>query len=232
MDELSRWIDTTLYPDILERGGLGPALAEAASRSSVDLGPLTIPEGIQGYWDVSVSAGRGSVGVCLGAKERVFLINIANESHVWAAGKTEDLSDVVRVADHWRAGATLHELHTRFPFMTYSRLAQGYEDGNPVRAQWDDLLEDPDLTRIRPLLRAAHANDRLGRLFPSVTHHTLARFLLDHTNRDAGQVRIALRADGRYEVDSRWVDTPHTVDTIGEAIDAAVAQLPSTHPYP
>jgi Family of unknown function (DUF6193) len=197
-----------------------------ASRNSIDRGPVTVPEAIHGYWDVAVTSDRGSVAVCLGAKQRVFLVNIASESHVWAAGNTEEFSDVVRVADYWRKGATLRQLHTRFPFMTYGRLAQGYEDGNPVRAQWDELLEDPDLAAIRPLLRAAHANDRLGQLFPSVTHFTLARFQLDHTDRDAGQVRIALTADGRYEVDSRWADSPRTVDTISEALDVAVGQIP------
>jgi len=218
-------VDSSLYPDIVEKGGLAGALADAARADGIDLGRLTVPAGPDGYTNAVMDSDRGRIGVGIGADRRIFAVTISNGVFVWASGVTPDLREVVRMTHRWQAGATLRDLHGRFPFMTYSRLAQGYEDGNPVEVQWDQLLRSPDLTLIRPVLEAAHADERLRQLFPSVTHFTLARFELDHLDRRAGEVWIELTAGG-YDVGSPWVENPVRVAAVAEAIAAAVAQLP------
>jgi hypothetical protein len=182
---------------------------------------VTVPDGADPFTEALVGADRGWVSVTAGADRRAFVINLANDRHHWAVGTTDDLVTVALVADRWRAGATLRQLHERFPFMTYTRLAQGYEDGDPIGAQWAHLLDDPDLTLIRPLLLAARADERLGRLFPTVSHHTLARFALDHTARDSEDVVIAMRGQGGFEVWATWLPTRSAAATIAEAVDAA-----------
>lgn len=221
MSEPSQWISPELYPDVFQSGGLGPLLEDTARRAGVDPGPITPVDGVQGFWTVLLRTDHGVVGVFLGSDQRVFLINVSVESRPWASGFTEDPTEVVRVADLWRRGTTLHGLHERFPFMTYTRLAEGYERGNPIEAQWQDLLEREDLRQIRPLLQAAQADEVLGPLFPMVTHYTLARFDLDHWNRGAAQVRIGLTPDGRYQVEASWVDGSRLVDSISEAVTLA-----------
>jgi hypothetical protein len=219
-------LDDTLYPDIVRRGGLAAALTEAARAASVDLGPVAAPADST----VVIDSDRGWVSVTVGAAQRVFIVDIANPVHNWAVGSTGDLAEVVVVAASWRGGATLRQLHDRFPFMTYTRLAQGYEDGNPVEAQWADLLDDPHLTTIRPLLRAARADERLGRLFPMVSHHTHAIFDLDHTKRWSNRLSIDMTIDGAYEVGATWTDDePRRIATLAEAVEEA-SRLAGLHP--
>jgi len=214
-----------MYPDIVEKGGLAGALADSARAEGIDLGRLIVPERSDGYTSVLLESDRGQIFVGIAVDIRMFVVRISNGVIAWAQGGTPNLREVARAAHRWQAGATLRDLHDGFPFMTYSRLAQGYEDGNPIEVQWDQLLGSPDLTLIRPVLEAAHADERLGRLFPSVTHFTLARFELDHLDRRVGEVWIELTADG-YEVGSPWVENPVRVAAVAEAIAAAVAQLP------
>lgn len=213
-----------LYPEVAAAGGLAPALLRVAERKSITLSGVRAPDGPEAQNYASVGSDRGWVSVTLGIELRVFIVRVGREREVWASGSTEDLLEAVRVAALWQQGCTLRQLHERFPFMTYGRLAQGWEDGDPVGAQWEDVLADPDLERLRPLLRAARAHPRLGQLFPAVTHLTLARFLIK-PQRGAPQVRIALTPDG-YAVDSSWSETPRRVQTIDDAINEAAAQLP------
>jgi hypothetical protein len=223
MDGVTGVVNPELYPEIIQHGGLALALAEAAHHAGLDLGAITVPAGANGYANVLVPAGRGFVGVFLGAQERVFTVHITVESRPWATGGTTDLTEAVRVADFWRSGTTLRELHERFPFMTYTRLAEGYEAGNAVEVQWQELLEWDALELVRPLLVAARANDRLGRMFPTVTMFTLVRFAFDDTDH-VGVVRVRLVRDGRYQVESSQEDSPRIVDTVEEAV-AAAAEL-------
>ena len=44
MSEASTALGVRLYPDLVERGGLAPALIETAARHGLDLGRVTAPE--------------------------------------------------------------------------------------------------------------------------------------------------------------------------------------------
>jgi len=218
-------VDVSLYPDIIEKGGLARALADSARAEGIDLGRLMASARSDGYTSVGLESDRGRIVVEIGVNRRMFVVSISNGIIAWAQGSTPNLGEVARVAQSWQAGATLRGLRERCPFMYYSRLAQGYEDGNPIEVQWDVLLTDPDQDLIRPVLAAAQADERLGRLFPIVSHFTSARFLVDHMDRSAGYVSIDLIGDG-YQVDSTWVEEPVRVGTLDDAIAAAVTQLP------
>lgn len=220
--------DATLYPDVVEHEGLTPALADAARRISVDIGPLANRAAPNRYWTAKVPTDRDSVNVGMGAEERWFSISIGEDGRRRVSGGTPDLSEVARVAAMWRGGATRRELVARFPFLSWSRLAQAYEEGGPVETMWEDLLGDPKYHDVHPMLQAARANERLGRLFPLVSMYTDVRFEIDHTDRSAGQIIIRPTSDG-YDVIPTWAsDSRRAVTGIDEAISAAEAMLPAT----
>lgn len=223
-------VDETLYPEATANGGLGPALVDAARQLGIDIGEVVPAEPADyGFFAVTVSYGQRKVAVDVGAVRRVFHINASAGENIWSAGATADLAEVVRVADTWRQGVSLRELHGRFPFMTYKPLAEGFERGNPTEVQWAEVLADPHLDAVHPLLRAVQDDPQLGHLFPAVTHHTLVRLLRDPADWGAGQLYIELTRHG-YMVGSSWDEEYRAAATVEEAIEAAAALLPGYRP--
>lgn len=219
-------VDAALYPDVAEMGGLPAALAAVAARDGAGVGEI-VAGGFHRNVAVALMSDRGRVTVTLVVDRRVFSIRVVVDGYDWAAGGASSLSDVVGVAAAWRGGATLRQLCAAFPFMTTDPVALGYEAGDPLGAYWEVNLTDPELTEVRPLLRAARRHPRLSGLFPRVSHLTLARFALDERDRSQGEVRVLVTRDGHYRVDSSWVDESQTVESIDEAIALAAAQLPA-----
>ncbi|WP_144127659.1 DUF6193 family natural product biosynthesis protein [Catellatospora sichuanensis] len=217
---MSNGLNTDLYPDVTEAGDLARAIEKLALLNKIDLGEVTLP--YSSYAPARISAGRGRIGVDLRRDTRLYQIAIAGDSHNWASGETDQLLEVVKVAEAWRRGATLRELNAQFPFMTYTPMAQAYEDGTHVPFQWDRLLNDPDLDRIRPLMRAARAHPQLRELFPTVSHLTLLRLERDPADQSAGQIHIVLTRNGDYRVDYNGEDEQN-FPTIDSAIQAAAS---------
>ncbi len=175
-------------PDLVD------ALRACAGAAGLEIGEVTG----DGPEAVAVS-GHGAVTVERRLGERDFAVTVAvpGRGRYWAQGSTADLTAAAGVAAAWRSGCTLAELHARFPFMVFDALAQAWESGDPVATMWGLLLEDPDLARIRPLLRAAHGDERLRRRMPSVSHFALS-FPADG---GAGDVTIVPLSNGRFVVE-------------------------------
>jgi hypothetical protein len=112
--------------------------------------------------------------------------------------------------------------------MKTDRFAQAREDGNLLEVLWDFHLEDPGYETMRPVLRAAHDDPRLSRLYPSVTHETLARFNVDPNDRENGQVAIWYHPD-HYDVETSWQETTRTAATPAEAVRLASAEIPDSY---
>jgi len=224
-DEPVSALNTHLYPDLAEQGGLGPAWQNAARRAGVEL-----DIGWRGFGRLKnayVVTPRGTVELHLVGDKRAFglLIHVADRDRVW--GTTDDLEQAALVAAAWRDGSTTRELIAAFRFMSTDRIAQAEEDGNLHEVLWSIHLEDPGYAGIRPVLRAAHDVPQLRRLYPSVTHETLARFTVDHRDRSNGQVAIMCFPD-HYEVDSSWQSVTESVPTLAEAIAIAASQVPDS----
>jgi len=118
MSDVSTALGVRLYPDLVERGGLAPALADTAARHQLDVGRVTAPDhGRARFTCAELSSDRGVVCVALGAQARYFMIDLRVSGEVQARGDATDLIQVAQVADAWRAGATLAELTARFRFM-------------------------------------------------------------------------------------------------------------------
>ncbi|MFU8871599.1 hypothetical protein [Micromonospora sp. SL4-19] len=118
MSDVSSALGVRLYPDLVEQGGLAPALAEAAARYQLDLGQVSAPEhGRSRFTCAELTSERGVVCIGLGSQARYFMIDLRVSGQVQARGDATDLLQVAQVADAWRAGSTLGELTARFPFM-------------------------------------------------------------------------------------------------------------------
>ncbi|MFJ8577990.1 hypothetical protein [Micromonospora sp. NPDC093277] len=118
MSDVSSALGVRLYPDLVERGGLAPALVETAARHQLDLGQVTAPvQGRARFTGAELSSDQGVVRVGLGSQARYFMIDLGVSGEVQARGDATDLLQVAQVADAWRDGATVADLTTRFPFM-------------------------------------------------------------------------------------------------------------------
>jgi hypothetical protein len=118
MSDVSAALGVRLYPDLVERGGLAPALTEIAAQHRLDLGQVTAPEqGRSRFTCAELSSEHGVVCVGLGSQARYFMIDIRVAGEAQARGDTTDLLQVARVAAAWRTGVTLAQLTAAFPFM-------------------------------------------------------------------------------------------------------------------
>ncbi|MEU8254433.1 hypothetical protein AB0C06_09255 [Micromonospora inaquosa] len=118
MSEASTALGVRLYPDLVERGGLAPALIETAARHGLDVGRVTAPEqGRARFTCAELHSDEGVVCVGLGSQARYFMIDLRVAGEVLARGDVMDLVQVAQVAAAWRAGLTTAELTARFPFM-------------------------------------------------------------------------------------------------------------------
>ncbi|MFI6793021.1 DUF6193 family natural product biosynthesis protein [Nonomuraea sp. NPDC050383] len=222
----SEYLDAELYPDLTQLGGLASAIRQLARDNCIELEKVDAEPGAARYITAKIPLSRGRISVLLGAERRWFSVTIEGNAHVWASGGTNDLLAVVEMADSWRQGVTLRGLADRFPFMSYSRLSEAYESGDPVSVQWDHLLGDAAFRQQANVLQAVHRADRLRMLFPYVSHGTI-RLALDHLERRAGEIWIAPLADGRFRVEStNSRDSRREVGSVEDAIEIALSYLP------
>lgn len=118
MSDASTALGVRLYPDLVERGGLAPALIETATRHGLDVGQVTAPEqGRSRFTCAELHSGQGVVCVKLGSQARYFMLDLRVSGEVLARGDVMDLDKVAQVAAAWAAGLTMAELTARFPFM-------------------------------------------------------------------------------------------------------------------
>ena len=221
-------LDEHLYPDLIELGGLGPALAHAARRAGINLDELTWTNDFSRPTNASAETPRGQIYLHIVADQRLFGVEVTVDNKARAWGSAPDLEQAVRVAAAWRDGTTVRELIAAYPFMKTDPFALAREDGNLLEVLWAFHLEDPGYEEMRPVLRAAHDDPRLRRLYPSVTHETLARFTVDPDNRENGQVAIWSES-GHYEVETSWQETVRPAATPAEAVRLASAEIPDSH---
>ncbi|MBS2539915.1 hypothetical protein KGQ20_44955 [Catenulispora sp. NF23] len=195
--------DARFYPDLVESGSLSQALRVVADAEDLDVGnlrPGSSPE-LSVYRTAETDSDHGLIRVSTVLNRRAFSISIdsAKGNFVWADGSTTDLADVTRVIHAWCSGVVLAVLNARFPFMEFSRQAEGFERGNPSETAWDILLEDTYYAPQRGVLSLLCANPALSKLFPFYSHDVL-RLAMDPFDRGAGEIKIERRNDGRFDV--------------------------------
>ncbi|MEU8034581.1 DUF6193 family natural product biosynthesis protein [Streptomyces sp. NPDC049099] len=128
----------------------------------------------------------------------------------------------MEVANLWHQGGSPRELRDRFPFMSWSELAQAFEDGDPAPAKWRELLSSEWHLPDRPFLKAAHAHPQLRRFWPDISHRslTLCRTPFDL---ESGLVKIWPLGEGRYRVTMCPGEFWREVSSLSTALEIAAA---------
>ncbi|MEU9744286.1 DUF6193 family natural product biosynthesis protein [Streptomyces niveus] len=184
------------YADLVESGGLGPAIFAVAGGRQGELGGFVeeVPLTASRWSAAEFASPRGAMRVNLGYGVRRFAVTLDGHGHVWASGSTPSLSEVVDVLLSWRQGVKLAELNAVFPFMEFGRLSQAYEDGNPREVQWDILIEDDAFLMYRELLVKLREETGMRELFPYFSHWTL-RLSKDQQDVQSEEILIRPAAD-------------------------------------
>ncbi|WP_435612096.1 DUF6193 family natural product biosynthesis protein [Streptomyces sp. bgisy159] len=215
-------INFDLYPEIRDAGSLSSAMAEVADKVGLDLaGVCSQSEGGSGVISTAqVDSSRGKILVWLDESTRTFFVGVQEGRFVWAEGATDDLAALVAASVAWRDGMSVGEFAENFPFMVLTRLAREREAGDPVRAQWDWLLNSEIFEDERPLVEAAHAEYRLRRLFPNLSHGTL-RLSANFGVQGSREIHIKPLDSGRYRVEDTSV--PGSSFVAGGLMEAVVS---------
>ncbi|MCY0943276.1 MULTISPECIES: DUF6193 family natural product biosynthesis protein [Streptomyces] len=185
-----------------------------------DLGEVRTRSGWDAGAEVSTDRGKVVVSPC---KEDSFCVRIRRHRvFVSSEGWTNDLVAAVGVASLWHQGGSLRELHDRFPFMSWSELAQAFEDGDPAPAKWRELLSSEWHLPDRPLLQAAHAHPDLRKFWPDISHRSL---MLCRTpfDSESGLVKIWPLKEGRYRVTMTPGGFWREVPSLSAALEVAAA---------
>jgi Family of unknown function (DUF6193) len=219
-------VNTAHYPDLVAAGGLVGALRAEAEACDIDVGVIGTRSKAQwaGYTSAMIDTGRGTVFVNIGVAERLFSVDIAQDAIQVAQGVTPELANVVGVAAAWRAGASHDVLTSRYPFMQVSRLAKVLASANPVAAQWDWLLDDPEFSDDRELLLALAGNDTIRGLFPDMSHRSVR---LSRSFEERGRAVVFSEMSGqRYRVEYPGPPTSVTeYETMPDAVAALVDSI-------
>ncbi|MEU5537832.1 DUF6193 family natural product biosynthesis protein [Streptomyces sp. NPDC020362] len=207
-------------PDPASPADLVRRIEHIALAQGFDLGEVRTRSG----WDAGaeVSTDRGTVVVSPCAEDSFCIRILRHRGFASSEGWTNDLVAAVGAANLWHQGGSLRELHDRFPFMSWSELAQAFEDGDPVPAKWRELLSSEWHLRDRPFLMAAHAHPQLRGLWPDISHRSL---MLCRTPSDleSGLVKIWPLEEDRYRVTMYPGEFWREVSSLSVALEVAAA---------
>ncbi|MFD7256303.1 DUF6193 family natural product biosynthesis protein [Streptomyces sp. NPDC059874] len=215
-------------PDAASPAGLARRIEHIALAQGFDLGEVRPRSGWDAGAEVSTDRGKVAVSPCT---EDVFRIEIRrHRGFPSSEGWTNDLVAAVGVANLWHQGGSLRELHDRFPFMSWSELAQAFEDGDPAPVKWRELLSSEWHLRDRWLLQAAHAHPRLRKFWPDMSHRSL---MLCRTpcDSESGLVKIWPLEEDRFRVTMTPGGFRREVSSLSAALELAAgcfASLPDS----
>ncbi|MFG2662571.1 DUF6193 family natural product biosynthesis protein, partial [Streptomyces sp. NPDC048425] len=162
-----------LYPELGRNETLQSILQTAVDQAGYGLDVL--PERAPGWWrcGARVDGDSRTTHALLGIAERAFIVSFWERGVMMAKGTTTSLDAVVSAIGAWQSGATLARLKTACPFVDYSPLAEAYERGDAVEAQWTIYRQTTAPHVDHELIEAAYAQPQLRALFPFHSHRTL-----------------------------------------------------------
>ncbi|WP_238011395.1 DUF6193 family natural product biosynthesis protein [Dactylosporangium sp. AC04546] len=223
-----------LYPDVAAMGSLAAALQAVAVDRGLSLGEVVVHqrEPLRYASVLSTTPLREPLEVGAGHIERRWSINGWGQGIWLVSGTTQDLVEVVRAAQGWRDGTSLHDIRRSVPFVELTQLAEAAEQGpaQVVAAQWQWLrqdAEDASWPEYRALVEAAYAEPKLRQLYPYTSHWSL-RFSTTTGFPFSPDVVCVATSDGKYVVKASWEGAVlgETV-TPEAAVSLAVSHLPA-----
>jgi hypothetical protein len=181
MTELAKTLSETLYPDLIEAGGLHEAVTRALNSSGSDLKATTVP-GFIPY--ARVEQGSRSTQVYIAAEQRLFTLEFWYDGIAYGNGATPDIGVVAEAIQVWIVEAPqIASMRGRFGFFKPTGKGEAHEAGTLVEYQWESLLRswsehEPNAFSPRPLIEAARLRPELRQLFP---YTSLYKFCLSRT---------------------------------------------------
>lgn len=164
-----------LYPDLIEAGGLVPALAAALQLIGSDLEPASNDffEGKITYARIE-KANRFSQ-FYIGANERCFSFDFWRDGVIYANARTADLSKAAEIVHLWVGEeCSLYELDMS-PIVELKEDAIAYDNGIEVEFRWQKYLASAaaEKAEIEEVLRLAAKQPKLRQLFPFTSLYVL-----------------------------------------------------------
>jgi hypothetical protein len=165
--EISKDI-SDLYPDLIEQGGLAPALQTAMCKIGSSLTVSEHDKSIPLFYARVELGGRFSQ-IYIGAKTRMFSFDFWNCGVSLAHGATPEIQDMARAIDKWIAsGYSTSELVSVFRFVHVKSSTAAYERGEEVEMRWRQyrLSLGDQFPELADFITAASAEPKLRQLFP------------------------------------------------------------------
>lgn len=219
---------TTLYPDLVEQGGLANALRAALREIGSQLSVSELDKSVRLVVYARVEWGPRFSQVYVGAEKRMFGFDFWNQGVCLAYGATPEILEVARSIDKWVASScTTAELASAFRFVQVEPAAAAYERGEEVEMRWQEYLASlaETLPELRAFVTAAAAEPKLRQLFPftSLNRFCFSRCTGYPFTRDTPHV-VPLGRD-QYEVISSSGESLGRGNA-ADAVALAVAALP------
>ncbi|MFF3013434.1 DUF6193 family natural product biosynthesis protein [Streptomyces sp. NPDC057939] len=227
-----------LYPDVAAHGSLAAALRAVAGGRLAAV-RLTTPKyaPLRGVTVGCPLPHRRPLRVSAGHHERKWSIRGSDgfEDMPLIDGTTDDLAEVAEAAAAWHDGVALEDIRRAAPFV---HLTGRFEvpDLNPagmVESAWQHLLTEASELEYswqpaqQALVRAAHAEPALRRLYPLTSHGTLSFSTRTRPGLAVVGASLVIGGVDRYSVAAGFPNGDGPVfTTAAEAVAAAVRHLP------
>lgn len=218
----------SLYPDLIEHGGLARALQAAFMRIGSSMRVAELDEGVRAALCVTVRSKSRESQVFLAAEERLFVFDFWNHGVMLASGRTPDLEKAAIAIDRWIiSSCTTGGMASAFDFVEAEKDAWSYEQGVEVEERWRGYLETipESIPELKAVVWAASARPELRRLFPftSLNRLCFSRCTGYPFTRDTPVVVPS--GGGRYRVVSS-AGKDLGSGSVEEALDIVIKHLP------
>jgi hypothetical protein len=224
MDEQTR----SLYPDLIEHGGLANALQSALERIGSSMHVSDLGAAIRPASYAMLSSGDRQSQVSIASQIRKFHLDFWCRGVVLAEGWTPALETAACAIDWWvGSDRGAEELARAFDFIELTEDALVYERGEEVEHRWRTYLQTipesiPELAAIVP---AAAARPALRQLFPYTSMNRLCFSRCTGYPYSEDTPWIFPKGGDQYEVFAR---TGKSLGSAGteQALDLVIANLP------
>ncbi|MFO0905999.1 MAG: DUF6193 family natural product biosynthesis protein [Pirellulales bacterium] len=155
-----------LYPDVVDAGGLAPALQIALRSIASDLSVTDLPQEHRFVAYARVQRGVRASQVYIAAERRLFLNDFWRDGVNFANGSTSDLSGIAHAIHCWVAEECAISALKQFSFVTLADFAESFDQQTEVEDRWKLYLKDIGYPELESIVAEAATRFELRQLFP------------------------------------------------------------------
>ncbi|MGN7784448.1 DUF6193 family natural product biosynthesis protein [Niabella sp. 22666] len=165
----------TLYPEIKSAGGLIFALDNAFTKigSALRVYNDDDPKFLPGAY-ARIEKEHKFSQIYLAAEEKLYLPDFWRDGVCLGHGGIDNIDTLVQCVDYWLTNnVSTKQLSNKFDFVTPSKDAAVFDEGNEVQHTWNSILNDPYRKEIKSFVELAVKDSVLSSLFPYTSLMTL-----------------------------------------------------------